>query len=225
MKADLVYPLRAGSYNTEFPELCYSLRSAPDGHQVWVLGGKPKWLVNANHVPIPQSQGKYQNVRKIMRWACVSPLISDPFLWLNDDVFWLTPETPMLHGGPFAGYVHRLAGNAYSRGGRETLRILHSQGYADPLSWSLHTPLLVHKDAMLAALDLAADSRLAIHVRTLYGALAALQGTQHRDVKVHANGLPDPAWPYLSTSDEAFQRREVGQWIRSRWPVPSSYEG
>lgn len=224
MKADLVYPLRAGTYNTQFPELRYSLRSAPDGHQVWVLGGKPKWLVNANHVPVAQPGGKYQNVRKIMRWACNSPLISDPFLWLNDDMFWLTPTTPMLHGGPFAGYVSRLAGNAYSRGGRETLRILHSQGYADPLSWSLHTPILVHKQPMLVALDLAADSRLAIHVRTLYGALSALEGVQHRDVKVHASGLPDPEWPYVSTSDEAFQRREVGQWIRNRWQVPSSYE-
>lgn len=225
MKPDLVYPLRAGSYGTDFPELRYSLRSAPDGHQVWVLGGKPKWLVNANHAPIPQSQGKYQNVRKIMRWACNSPLISDPFLWLNDDMFWLTPDTPMLHGGPFDSYVGRLAGNAYSRGGRETLQILQRKGYTAPLSWSLHTPLLVHNDSMLFALDLAEGSRHAIHVRTLYGAIQGLEGTQHRDVKVHSNGLPDPAWPYLSTSDEAFQRREVGQWIRKRWQDPSSYEG
>lgn len=220
---DLVIPLRPSLAGNAFEEAKYALRSYPGSGELWLLGGKPRWVTNANCVEIPQTGGKYQNVRKLVRWACDSGLVSDPFLLSNDDIFWLGTETPMLHGGPFSKYVLRLS-NSYARGGRETLKMLRAQGYADPTSWSLHTPIVVHKDAMRAALALAGNSGHAIHVRTLYGNIAGLTGEQHRDVKIHAQGLPEPAWPYVSTSDDAWQRRQIGAWIRERFQTPSRYE-
>lgn len=219
---DLVVPLWQ-SMSGEHPDLQVALRSYPGTGEVWILGGKPKWLVNVNHVPIVQNGGRYQNTRKLLRWAVASPLVSDPFLWSNDDIFWLGTETPMLHGGPFAKYVMRLS-NSYARGGRETLKMLRAAGYSDPLSWSLHTPLVVHKEQMRYALDMAGNLPWAVHVRTLYGNLAEMKGTQHRDVKLHGAGLPDPSWPYVSTSDEAFTRHPVGKWLRDRFPDPSRFE-
>jgi hypothetical protein len=220
---DLVVPLRQSLSGQNFEEFRYALRSYPGDGEVWLLGGKPAWAVGVNHVPMQQVHGKYGNVRRMMRWACQSDLVSDPFLWSNDDIWWTGTETPMLHGGPFSTYVQRLNGS-YARGGRETLKLLRQQGYWEPLSWSLHTPIVVHKAAMREALDIAGTSPVAIHVRTLYGNIHGLSGTEHRDVKIHTAGLPEPSWPFVSTSDEAFARREIGVWIRNRFTTPSRFE-
>lgn len=230
---DLVYPVRGGPSDS-YEELRYSLRSAEalwSGlGEVWLLGSAPRWATGVNHMKIVQNQTKYQNVRRLLRAACESPLVSEPFVWMNDDLFAWQPQAldalQMLHGGPLSAYLARLGRrDAYTLGGRKTVDLLASRGYPDPLNWGLHTPLLVRdKETMLYALELVGESTTPYHVRSVYGNLAGLVGEQHCDVKIMSSAAPSAEWPYLSTSDISFQTRQVGKKIRERFSQQSRFE-
>lgn len=232
---DLVIPLRqdnSGAYN----ELKYSLRGW-DTHvsgveEVWLLGGKPRWVTGVNHIPLKQTGTKYQNVRRMLKHACLDTAISDPFIWSNDDIVPIADQRmrrlQMLHGGDACQYLMRMkarVGNSsYVQGGCKTVLMLESMGYQNPLAWSLHTPILVHKEPMLRAIEMVGDVSTPYHLRTLYGNLAGLRGTKHVDVKIVGMGLPHRSWPYVSTSDTSFQTKPVGQHIRDRFKHPSRWE-
>lgn len=232
---DLVCPARQETAG-HHPELRYALRSFDSNvsgiDEVWILGGKPRWLRDANHIPLVQGGAKYQNVRRMLQHACLEPAISDPFLLINDDMFALLPQEmsalQMLHGGPFQEFVQnqrgRVGNSRYVQGAGQTLKLLERQGYHAPLSWSLHTPIVVHKAAFLEAIHLCGDSGVPLHLRSLYGALQGLEGTRHVDVKLVGKALPAPDWKYVSTSDASFQMQPVGKLIQSRFKASSRWE-
>lgn len=228
---DLVVPVRTGRANAQ---LRYALRSwaanLPHG-RVWIVGYRPAWLANVEHIPTSQHGTKYANTTAAVRAACSHPDISSTFLLCNDDMFLMTPQPdgmPVLHRGRVADvetyYVGRASGR-YLDGMRETRDLLVSLGHDDPLSYELHVPMPVDKSGMLKALDVGRDLAVC-HKRTLYGNLAGLGGDQIRDVKVlrRSPGF-DRASPYLSTMKDSFTNGAVGDFIRRAFPDPSPYEG
>ena len=231
MIPDLVYPVRQGPVDS-YNELRYSLRSAQvnlDLGEVWVLGSAPRWATGINHMRVPQNASKYVNVRRLIKQACLSEHVSDPFILMNDDIFFLKPQRldalRLMHGGPLRQYLD-LHGrhDAYARGGRKTVELLAQRGYENPLNWGLHVPLLIHKEHMLAALDLVGESVVPWHLRSIYGNLAGLQGEKHRDVKIMSGADIGGTWPYVSTSDISFRTRQVGARIRALFPTASRFE-
>lgn len=232
---DLVIPLRAEASGV-YDELRYAMRGwdtyVSGVGEVWFLGGKPRWAVEVNHVPHQQVGTKYQNVRRMLRHACKDSAVSDPFIWSNDDIFPITPQRmdrlQMLHGGDACQYLLRMkarVGNSqYVRGGCKTISMLEIRGHTAPLAWSLHVPILIHKEPMLRAIELCGDTSTPIHLRTLYGNLAGLKGTQHSDVKIIGQGLPHRNWLYVSTSDTSFRNNPVGKHLRDKFKEPSRWE-
>lgn len=232
MIPDLVYPVRSGPADS-YEELRFSLRSAqamlPDLGEVWLLGSAPRWVSGHNHLRMVQNGTKYQNVRRLLAQACASELVSDPFVWMNDDVFFWQPQgwpLRMLHGGPLKAYLDRMGRNdSYVQGGRRTLEFMRQRwGFTQPLHWGMHTPIVVHKEFMREALAETGDSSTAWHMRTIYGTLSELGGDPHRDVKIMTGSAPGADWPYVSTSDISFRSRAVGVAIRKRFPDPSRFE-
>lgn len=232
---DLVVPVRQEAAGTH-PELRYALRSFEHNvsgvEEVWILGGKPRWGSGLNHVPLVQAGIKYQNVRRMLKHACLEPAISDPFLLSNDDIFWLQPQElgamKMLHGGDFCTFIRnqqtRVGNSRYVQGACQSIKLLERHGYTRTLSWSLHVPLVVHKEAFLEAISWCGDSGVPYHLRSIYGNIAGLTGDQHRDVKLVGNETPDPLWLYTSTSDVSWQTRKIGRWLRDRFQEPSRWE-
>ncbi|WNI20282.1 hypothetical protein [Actinacidiphila sp. ITFR-21] len=228
---DLVIPVREGAASEE---LRYALRSVaahlPHG-RVWLVGHRPPWAVNVEHLPTRQTGTKYQNTTAAVRAACEHPGVSEQFVLSNDDFFLMHPQPdgmPVLHRGPVrnveAYYAARASG-LYLRGMRDTARLLVSLGHPDPMSYELHVPMTVDKAGMLAALDTGRHLAV-VHKRTLYGNLAGLGGTQIRDVKVlhrapHGYG---PNSRFLSTMPDSFANGHVGQFIRDAFRRPSPYE-
>lgn len=233
-RPDLVIPVAHSPHAKGYEELRYALRSAcanlPDLGEVWVLGSRPPWASGINIMPIVQNQAKYQNVRRLMRAACESDLVSDPFIWSNDDIFFWRPQQlatlELWHGGPLAAYLKKLGRrDSYCNGGRATVQILQKMGYEHPLNWGLHTPILVHKAAMQRALDVAGTTPQAIHVRSLYGALQGLEGIEKKhDVKISGSSIPSPEWLYASSGDISFQQRAIGREVRQRFSEKCRFE-
>jgi hypothetical protein len=226
---DLVYVVRPGDQNDE---LRYSLRSVAENlphRRVWVVGHLPPWVTGTEWLPTDQSDTKYRNSTGNVRAACEHPAISDPFVLMNDDFFVLKPieAIPALHRGPVdqvaASYESSYGWSTYLGGMRDTADLLRGLGVAEPISYELHVPMVVHKAEMLEALEVGAHVPV-LHKRTMYGNLAGVGGEETEDVKVSLQ-RPDwrPSWTFLSTDAKTW-RRGVGEFVRMSFPEAGRYE-
>lgn len=227
---DIVVPVREGAVNEQ---LRYALRSwaahLPHG-RVWVVGYLPAWVDGVRHIPTRQTGTKYQNTTAAMRAACSHPDVTDRFLYCNDDMFVMhsVEAMPALHRGSMrkveAHYATRGSG-AYLRGMRETRELLARLGHDDPLSYELHVPMVVEKDAMLQALEVGRHLDV-VHKRSLYGNLAEVGGAEIQDVKIlhrAPRGYSGNSF-FLSTMPDSFANGHVGAFIRRAFPERSRYE-
>jgi hypothetical protein len=232
---DFVYVVRHSEDNEE---LRYSLRSlernAPVG-RVWIVGYKPSWLHGVEYLPTNQSRSKWENSTANLLTACLHDDVAERFVYMNDDFHVVRPidEVETLHRGPVRavlGSHYRYRSGTYLTGMRMTARLLHSLGYADPISYELHVPMVLERRKMVEALHVAAEHRsaygmTALHKRTLYGNLHGIGGRAIADVKVNnsTRRAVFDSVPYVSTSKQAWSG-QLGRLLRSMFPEPSSYE-
>ncbi len=196
---------------------------------------------------------KFENTRNNLMRACAEEGISEHFLLMNDD-FYVTEaieEVPVLHYGSEEDFCKWFAARqsvptAYVLAEKATLDWCREQGVKDPKSYALHVPLPVEKRVMAALLDTAPwslwEAGYPLHMRTAYGNLAGIGGTQSPDVKVERgtktgirrmNGkrISGPVMatkslpkPFASSSDRSFAALDVGRWVRAAFTDPSPYE-
>lgn len=211
---DVVIPCRAG----ENRELRFALRSIErnfDYRHIWIVGAWPEWL-NEGHerlsvVSRPAYHSKYKTTRAHYRWACLHPEVSDPWVLWNDDFFCLTPTTdlPALHRGRCSEVLpmYRTWTSKWAVGMRETDALMRRIMRGQTLyNYDIHVPLLVHKQAMLRALEIAEDMKAsAPHVRTLYGNLQRLGGRPVRDPKIYTKRTGVHASGWLSSQEDTFR--------------------
>ena len=225
---DSVYVNKDG----ENPELRYSLRSQVNVpcDLVWVIGGAPVWLntERVHYQSRPQEGSAYMSTRAHIKAACQTKDVSDPFTLWNDDFYAMRPTTlgvPM-HRGPLSDLTERFAKikTPWAKGLHEAAAILKAQGDENPVSYDTHHPLIVHKKEMLVALRLVEKAKVdAIHLRTIYGNLAALDGVQVEDSKLLRRTDPFPDGPWLSSGDGTY-RSTIEPVLRYTFPDPCIYE-
>lgn len=213
---DFVYICRNGRNE----ELRYSIRSIfanTDVNSVWVVGGKPRWY-SGNYIEVPQNLTKYENARKNLRTVLDNDNIPDNFILMNDDFYITKPisRIPVYHGGSLAAKAERYksfrASATYTKMLLETDAILKRNGVRNPLDYSIHVPMSMHKQNLEFAVSLGGA------IRSVYGNMNRIGGTQLpvHDVKVHNKDIIFPEsfdfiknehdLPFLSTSDLTFQR-------------------
>lgn len=224
---DVVYLVKDSRHNEE---LRYSLRSlAHVPHErVWFVGNRPTWAQNIGHIPSPHSLGKWANLPRDVVLAASHPEVSERFAFFNDDIFALAPmaDIPPAHRGPLLD-DGAFTSSPYTIGKRQTSALLMAWGIEAPLSYELHTPLVMPKEIAREAITRALAERqfAALAYRSVVGNVARLGGERERDVKIvnHRQSIPpDARW--VSTSDGSFASGRVGREIRARFPDPSPYE-
>jgi hypothetical protein len=224
---DLVWICRNG----ENEELRYSIRSATQNlehENVWVVGGKPDWY-RGNLIRVKQSMGeKYNNAKKNLLTIINSDKISNEFILMNDDFFTLKKtELKPYYSGTLQQRLDRnirLSPNAaYTTKIQQTIEMLESAGYQEPLDYSIHIPMAVDKQRLLQALDFPL-------IRSAYGNIAQVGGEQRSDVKIYSGSLykglsykPNKDSDFISTDDASFTfvRDRV---LDSLFPNPTVYE-
>ena len=228
---DAVYLVRTGANE----ELRYSLRSLAANiphDRVWIVGACPTWLTGVRHLPSRANKTKWGNLPRDLVAVAKQADLSPTFSYWNDDFFALRPMPAIetYHRGPLSAYIGAkgAACSNYIMGQRQTLKLLRSWGYSEPLSYETHMPLVMDKAVAAEALERALKEGSAIRAlayRSLYGAVAGLAGEQIEDMKKTRPdaGIPE-GWDWISTSDGSFANGRVGREIRAMFPEPSQYE-
>lgn len=224
---DVVYLVREGVGNEELRHSLRSLANVPH-RRVWIVGHRPAWVRDVEHIPSPNRLGKWANLPRDLALAARHPDLSERFAYWNDDMFALVPmaDIPPAHRGPLAA-SDAFTSSPYEIGKRQTAALLRAWGIAAPLCYELHTPLVMPKAVAADAIEraLAERSMTALAYRSVVGNVAGLGGELAPDVKIanHRTSIPgDARW--VSTTDGSFAGGRVGREIRARFPDPSPYE-
>lgn len=220
---DIVYPFRGIS-----DELRYSLRSLRNipHNRVFLVGDKPDWVKNVIHLPTPKHQNKLWDSNHNIAIACFNDQLDDDFILMNDDFFIVEPleEVPVFHRGNIRDTIRSFAGNRgpYVGGMVKAWRFLGD----DALSYELHVPMYMNKQRYLEAFQIMEKNELpAGHIRTLYGNIFEVGGTEIKDVKINHSEDPIPEGPFISSIDKAFRPNTgLREHIESLFPGPSPYE-
>lgn len=211
--------------------LRYSLRSVAANfphRKVWLAGFQPIWLANVGHIGGNEGATKEAKIYNNVLAAAQHPEVSDQFVMFNDDFFVTAPvkKVPPKYLQPLSRHCEEETIKNGHGGWRDTmlstLDLLTELGVKNPLSYELHVPMMFDKK-VLAELMAPHVSDAPPQLRSLYGNLAGVGGTQMGDVKALLNGrdyqIPTP---FFSTWDLTFT--EYQPKLDKMFPNPSPYE-
>lgn len=228
----IVIPCRQMDYNLG---LCLTLRSIEANfphNQVWIAGYKPNWVNDSvGYIPVPQMAGGWQNVMMIMNEVVVNDEVNENFWFFNDDFFVMRKmrKPPTLYQGTLEDKVRKLKGIAisnYVNGADITLKLLKEAGFENPLNFDLHVPMPMTKTGLDDSIGFVIRSGKNFwpHLRSVFGALTALEGIEGRDVKFGGmhDSIPE-GMDFVSSSPRSLQG-QLGRELKARFPDPCSYE-
>ena len=233
---DIVYLVK-NCYDNE--ELTYSLRSLSNlpHDKVFMVGGCPSNLNKQNivHIAVAQGPDKFANTRHNIGLICENPSLSDDFILMNDDFFILKPikdvnEELNLCRGKIEdvekAYKMRYNGgsNDYLIGMHQTRVYLQDRGFLDPLSYELHTPMVMNKQKVLEMFTMPyLDSIKVLHWRSLYGNKYLKGSKVIEDVKlIYDYFYPLGSDKFVSSEDNTWPR--VKTYVGKLFPEKSIYE-
>jgi hypothetical protein len=187
---------------------------------LWLVGEKPN-CIDCQHIQYQEGGIATLNIWNKVRAACLQPGVSDPFLFSNDDFFFL--KQPDWANYPY--YYGSLAGNSsYKKIAHYTIRLL-SQAGLDTKFYDVHHPMIVHKGLFLDAYDyfqFYTKLGQGLVMKSCYCNYAEVTGEQITDMKLaYWNG--EPSLSMFSIGDGCIDNR-FKAWCESRWPEKSLFE-
>lgn len=190
---DVVYALGTGSIHNN-NELRYSLRSIAkhlkNYRSIYIIGECPAWVNNVFHVPYKDNDYKEVNIlNKIVR-ACNIEQLSDNFLFMNDDHFFIqdvdAEKYPYYHSGDLQNAImNRETGQAYRHTLHNTKNVL-SKIDKSTTHFDVHTPIIYNKKKFL---ELAANVNFkqthSMVIKSMYCNYHGIKGEQIEDLKIN----------------------------------------
>jgi hypothetical protein len=227
---DVVYPVREGEHNDELMYSLRSLKNIPHG-KVFLVGYAPSWVRNIVHIKRDQKGfTKYQNSTANLLAACNDPRVSDDFILMNDDFFFLKPmtEVPVRHRGPVKDVIEEYkqrykADKKYLQGMIETYELCKAWFSNEPLSYELHIPMVINKEKFLDTWG-AGKHIHPLHKRTLYGNMWQIGGEQMEDTKETFKRRDANTTEFLSTDERSFSFLGQHRRLMRKFPQKCEYE-
>ncbi len=162
----IVIPYREGP--DDGLELRYALRSLKNldfPHQVFIMGSRPKWIRNVQHVPTkpvtPRDYMCFLDTHRKMYAASVNPDITERFVVMYDDTYFIAPTTLEDIATPRANteITEDVDWSTYGRAGgasrkwvnllRKVIEQMRTEG-KPTYNWETHLPRLVEKHKVYA---------------------------------------------------------------------------
>jgi len=183
-------------------ELRFALRSIKNikncNGEVWIVGDKPDWIQNVNHIVGKRSRHQYLDQEYAMLAVLNEERIPETFIYSMDDVY-ITKRIAItnLHQG---NYKRLLQHRGYHQHQKQlTAAWLRDNGYTW-LDYELHTPMILEKSKRMKIHKLLKpymNGGVMLKPRTLYGNIFAIGGDFYEDQKTKTPTLPKA--PIIST--------------------------
>lgn len=239
---DIVYVFKAGSVWQD-NELRYSLRSIDqyfDHRDVFIVGDLPDWIQNVNHIDVKDvfakvHGGKFKNVIRKIIGACQDDRVSEDFVLMNDDFFFLKKTDGIVPyaSGSLQSLINRYGANdrnQYLNALKRTMRLLNKAGISDPVNYAVHYPIVFNKKKFLQLTDEVDWQEKPASWRTLYGNLFKIGEVERTDPKISSLEAleiflqKDDYGDFLSISDNIALDQRFQFWIEMQLPHKSKYE-
>ena len=233
---DVVYVLGKGSQNND-NELRFSLRSlskyCTGWRNVWVIGEKPSWLVNVNHIPMKDiGPIKVLNILEKIKTACKQDGLSEEFLFMNDDHFFCdrgdVAKYPYYYDNEERTKIQDNRSNMdnYNRIISATMERWPNAKYFD-----IHKPIRYDKKKFIEMCDNIDFKRpeLGYLIKTTYCAYHSIKGTKGHDTIFRGRMTLDEIeeatvfTDQFSIHDEAVNR-DLIKYFETHYPIKSQFE-
>ena len=246
---DLVYIVKASEYN---PDLQMSLRSVAkfcDYRNIWIIGYKPTWVKNTNHIATKQNQDKWKNSITNYLAACNCPEISENFILMNDDFFalkpirnWRTSLNVCL--GTLEEEVEKnkddIKKSRWKYGFDYALDILNTLNCKNTYNYEAHLPIIINKQNFINIMNLPIirefmTTKKVLHKRSIYKNLYPEYSTAKpkiiSDVKITIEKDLDDSWlqgEWLSVFDNTVSNHKqfpvLNHFLYTLFPSKCKYE-
>ena len=229
---DVVIPLGKGSTSAN-NELRFCLRSIEqylEGYRnIWIIGQKPKFLKNVNHISHEEYHPKSNNIYDKIKRACNMGEISDNFILFNDDYFLVekvdAPTYPNYYSDDALKEVlNRPKPDPYRTLVEDTMQqVKPSMKYAD-----IHCPIVINKKAFLSQ-PYKRNTEHGLLVKSTYLHWSGLPTVKRQDPilrKPHTKQQIEDmilSTDMISIHDEAINNDFI-EWIEGKFPYHSKYE-
>lgn len=227
-EVDVVYPVKV--LPNDNSELRYSLRSIARNlphRKAWAIGGEIDWLSSiVGRIAASDNGEAFDNVNNKLMLAVENPFVSDPFIFMMDDVFVMKKQTKIPYYAIGKSLLERMQKydkfGAYARDLQEAREILW-WAKKDELDFEVHGPIIFKKAGLKQILRKYPSSG---HRRSLYCNFYKKRPTYTDDFKVyHATDEPDGSLPYLSSAVESWRDdSKLYQLITGTFSTPCQYE-
>jgi hypothetical protein len=233
-KIDVVYILRNKGTRWRNEEIRYSLRSIEkhlDFNNVFIVGELPSWALSEKITLIKADDpygNKLRNAIHKITLACKDEKVSDNFILMNDDFFFLkkTEKIEYFNKGKLAVSKrdHSTKGGYYYRAICSTLDMLRAGGVKDPVDYEVHYPIIFNKQKFLKMA--AGITETDYLFRSVYCNLNNITSKYRADVKVfNRRQLSNKKTKDLISIDEKMALDPVFQkFIMVSNPAKSQYE-
>jgi len=233
IKKAIIYPIANGNYNDSSHELIFSLRSVAEHFQKNPLEQTPVFVISEECPPYLSDNINYVKCNGYLDALEKACLISEEFVWMNDDIFFLTDHTweDMRQWSRKETQVsdkkieEMVNGTGWSRRKGEVLSQLKENGHTT-YDYSSHTPYLYESEKLLTILK---DYEFGYKtpMETAYGNVYRVERSETRRKlsRFHDKALPLDVSPYtiLNYSDRADLAHLRG-FLIGRFPKPCHYE-
>jgi len=235
-KIDLVYILGKGSRWAD-NEIRFSLRSVEryfNYRHIFIIGEKPEWMTGVIHIkaddPFPN---KLMNARKKYKIACMDKRISENFVLMNDDFFFLKQIDVVENysRGMMRDMIekHPSKSGYYYKSLIDTKNKLFSLGFEDPIDFEIHAPMVFNKEKLLTVMGmLEENSSRAFSLRSCYGNMMHLEPKEVIDFK--AMNIAEFAYQVkenreiMSINDGLVAEDDFREWVGRKFTKPSVFE-
>ena len=231
---DVVYILRNSGTRWMNNEIKYSIRSLEknfDFNKLFIIGALPKFI-DPLKVGFIASEDPFTNrlknaIHKI-KIACQSEDVSDNFILMNDDFFFLRKVESIEYFDK--GFLedseenHSTKEGEYYRAIRDTLRFLQEIGIEHPIDFEVHYPMVINKKKFLETIEKVSIDRFLF--RSIYGNLNNIESKQIRDVKIFDMDQLKRVKKsdIISTADKTATDIRFQKFIDKRYKQKSSFE-
>lgn len=184
---DAVYTVGRSCDWGDYNELRYSLRSLDlfnDIGQVFIVGHKPEWCQNVIHLPLsdPYKHNKDANLNNKLVLACCDPRLSDHFIFMSDDQYFLKETNSEDLKPVTCNTSHKPKGkDQWNKRMTRTLKFLKSRGHSTDV-FEAHCPYLLEKSVYpCVVLDYCYGEAVGMCGNTLYFNTLGVKGVHNTD--------------------------------------------